>query len=121
MEYVLVVAALYNLVGAYQIWFQSPKLQIEADSIPSDYMQFRIFTGGTAFIFSLIYTYVFFVPQTAVPLLFFGIALKIWSFVSSLISYKKFNFPKDDFLKTGVGNLVFSVLLVVYLLNRPTL
>jgi len=121
MEFILIIAAIYNLVGAFQIWSQTPALQANTDSMPADYMQFRIFTGGTAFIFSLIYLYVFFVPEVAVPLLVFGIALKFWSFVSALISYKKYNFPKDDFIKTGVGNLVFAVLFVIYLFTRPSI
>jgi hypothetical protein len=120
MEYILIAAAIYNLIGALTMWFQTPQLQTEADAIPSDYMQYRIFTGGTAFVFSLIYTYVFFIPEVAVPLLVFGIVLKIWSFISSLISYRKFNFPKEEFFKVGVGNLVFAVLFVVYLLTRST-
>lgn len=120
MEYILIAAAIYNLIGALTMWFQTPQLQTEADAIPSDYMQYRIFTGGTAFVFSLIYTYVFFIPEVAVPLLVFGIFLKIWSFISSLISYRKFNFPKEEFFKVGVGNLVFAVLFVVYLLTRST-
>ena len=120
MEFILIVAAIYNLIGAFTMWFQAPALQADAGPIPPDYMQYRIFTGGTAFVFSLIYTYVFFVPAVAVPLLVFGIALKFWSFVSALISYKKFNFPKEDFFKVGVGNLIFAVLFVVYLLTRAT-
>lgn len=120
MEFILIAAAIYNLVGALTMWFQSPQLQTDAGPIPPDYMQYRIFTGGTAFVFSVVYIYVFFVPEVAVPLLVFGIALKLWSFVSSLISLKKFSFPKEDFLKVGVGNLVFAILFVVYLLTRTT-
>ncbi|WP_250655886.1 hypothetical protein [Alkalimarinus coralli] len=120
MEFILIAAAIYNLIGALTMWFQAPQLQANAGEVPPDYMQYRIFTGGTAFVFSLIYTYVFFVPEAAVPLLLFGIALKFWSFVSSLISYKKFNFPKEEFFKVGVGNLFFAVLFVVYLLTRTT-
>ena len=120
MEFILIAAAIYNLIGALTMWFQVPQLQTDAGPIPPDYMQYRIFTGGTAFVFSLIYLYVFFVPEVAVPLLVFGIALKFWSFVSSLISYKKFSFPKEELLKVGVGNLVFAMLFVVYLLTRTT-
>ena len=120
MEFILIAAAIYNLIGALTMWFQSPQMQTDVDSIPPDYMQYRIFTGGTAFVFSLIYIYVFFVPELAVPLLVFGIALKFWSFIASLISYKKFNFPKEEFFKVGVGNLVFAVLFVVYLMTKTT-
>ncbi len=120
MEFILIVAAIYNLIGALTMWFQAPVLPPELGSLPQDYMQYRIFTGGTAFLFGVIYIYVFFVPELAIPLLIFGIALKLWSFVSSLICYKKYNFPKDDFLKVGVGNLVFSVLLMIYLLTLTT-
>ena len=120
MEFILIAAAIYNLIGAFTMWFQAPQIQTDVGAIPSDYMQYRIFTGGTAFVFSLIYIYVFFVPELAVPLLMFGIALKFWSFISSLISYKKFNFPKEEFFKVGVGNLVFAVLFVIYLLTRTT-
>jgi hypothetical protein len=117
MEYILVVAAIYNLVGALTMWFQKAA-NFEADNpLAAEYMQYRIFTGGTAFLFALIYLYVFYVPELAVPLLFFGILLKFWSFSSALICYKKFNFPKSEFLKVGVGNLVFAILFVFYLVS----
>jgi hypothetical protein len=115
MEYILVVAAIYNLVGAFVMWFQHEQVADSSNTLSAEYMQYRIFTGGTAFLFSIIYIYVFFVPAIAVPLLVFGIALKLWSFTSSLICYKKFNFPKADFLKVGVGNLIFAVLFIFYL------
>ena len=115
MEYVLVVAALYNLIGAFTMWFQQPAFSVQADALPPDYMQYKIFTGGTAFVFGCIYLYVFFVPQLAVPLLAFGIALKLWSFLSALICYLRYDFPKAEFLKVGVGNLIFAVLFLVYL------
>lgn len=116
MEYILVVAAIYNLLGAFAMWFQQTSVVETNNALSAEYMQYRIFTGGTAFLFGLIYLYVFFVPAIAVPLLIFGIALKLWSFTSSLICYKKFNFPKADFLKVGVGNLVFAILFTIYLI-----
>lgn len=115
MAYVLVVAALYNFIGAFGMWFQRPALAAPTDALPVDYMQYRIFTGGTAFIFGCIYLYVFFVPQLAVPLLAFGIALKLWSFVSALVCYLRYDFPKAEFFKVGVGNLVFALLFLAYL------
>lgn len=118
MEYVLLVAAAYNLAGAFVMWFQSPKLvSASPASVPGDYMQFRLFTGGTAFVFAALYLYVFLQPQFAVPLLVFGIALKLWSFVSTLICYRKFGFPKAEFLKTGVANLLFAILFSAYLVT----
>ena len=115
VEYVLVVAAVYNLIGAFTMWFQQPVFSAQSNALPGDYMQYRIFTGGTAFVFGCIYLYVFFVPQLAVPLLAFGIALKLWSFVSALICYLRYNFPKAEFFKVGVGNLVFALLFLAYL------
>ncbi|GLQ31342.1 hypothetical protein [Litoribrevibacter albus] len=117
MEYVLIVAAVYNLIGAFTMWFQPVPESTSDASMPFDYMQYRIFTGGTAFVFALIYLYVFYVPASAVPLLVFGIALKLWSFIASLISFKKYSFPKEEFLKVGVGNLVFAILFVLYLVT----
>lgn len=115
MEYILIVAAIYNLIGAFTMWFQQTANVESSNPLIAEYMQYRIFTGGTAFLFSLIYLYVFFVPAIAVPLLVFGIILKLWSFTSALICYKKYNFPKADFLKVGVGNLVFAILFIFYL------
>ncbi len=117
MEYILIVAAIYNLIGALIMWFQAPVLQTDAGDIPTDYMQYRLFTGGTAFLFSVIYTYVFFYPEIAIPLLVFGMALKFWSFVSCFICYKKYDFPKEEFLKVGVGNLIFAMLFLAYILT----
>ena len=124
MEYILVIAAIYNLIGAFSMWFQkTPNLESVSRSesgsaLAAEYMQYRIFTGGTAFLFGLIYLYVFFVPAIAVPLLVFGIALKLWSFASAFICYRRYHFPKPEFLKVGVGNLVFAILFMCYLLLR---
>jgi len=121
MEYILVVASVYNLIGALTMWFQKvPNLDAE-NKLSAEYMQYRIFTGGTAFIFSAIYLYVFYVPTLAVPLLIFGIVLKLWSFVSCFISYKKYGFPKSELMKVGVGNLVFALLFIVYLIDSGDL
>jgi len=117
MEYILVVAAIYNLIGAFTMWFQQTTEVESGNTLSAEYMQYRIFTGGTAFLFSIIYLYVFFVPSIAVPLLVFGITLKLWSFTSALICYKKFNFPKSEFLKVGIGNLVFALLFMLYLVS----
>lgn len=117
MEYILVAAAIYNLVGALAMWFQPMEFEQPRDAIPADYMQFRIFTGGTAFLFGFIYIYVFFVPAIAIPLLIFGIALKLWSFASAFICYKKYDFPKSEFFKVGVGNLIFAILFCIYLIS----
>ncbi|GAA3917240.1 hypothetical protein [Litoribacillus peritrichatus] len=119
MEYILIIAAIFNLIGSISIWFQAPipVTQESKDQLPSDYMQCRIFTGGTALLFSVIYLYVFLFPELALPLLSFGIALKLWSFASAFISYLKFNFPKDEFLKVGVANLLFAILFIAYLLT----
>mgnify|MGYP000117867527 CR=1 FL=1 len=118
MEYILVIAAIYNLIGAFTMWFQQTAEVESSNVLSAEYMQYRIFTGGTAFLFGLIYLYVFFVPAIAVPLLVFGIALKLWSFTSALICYKKFSFPKADFIKVGVGNLVFAILFTIYLVTN---
>lgn len=118
MEIILLVAAVYNVIGAMAMWFQSPVATDDTMELPVDYMQYRIFTGGTAFVFAVLYTYVYFVPEVALPLLAFGIALKLWSFVSAWICFAKFSFPKEEFLKVGVGNLLFAVLFIVYLLLR---
>jgi hypothetical protein len=118
MEYILVIAALYNLFGAFAMWFQQTAAIDSNNPLTSEYMQYRIFTGGTAFLFSIIYLYIFMVPESAMPLLLFGILLKLWSFSSSLICYKKFSFPKAEFLKVGVGNLTFAVLFTAYLVTR---
>ena len=118
MEYILVVASVYNLIGALTMWFQKvPNLDAE-NKLSAEYMQYRIFTGGTAFLFSAVYLYVYYVPAQALPLLLFGIGLKCWSFLSCYISHKRYGFPKSEFLKIGVGNLVFALLFSVYLLSK---
>ena len=59
MEYILVVAAIYNLIGAFTMWFQQTAEVGPSNVLSAEYMHYRIFTGGTAFLFSLIYLYVF--------------------------------------------------------------
>ncbi|OUS28611.1 hypothetical protein A9Q99_11385 [Gammaproteobacteria bacterium 45_16_T64] len=115
MEFVLIIAAAYNFLGAFSMWFQFADNNYDLTQVAPDYLQYRFFTGGTAFLFGVIYLYIFFVPDAVMPLLVFGVALKMWSFFSSLICYKKFGFPRSDFFKVGVGNLVFALLFLVYM------
>ena len=70
---------------------------------------------GTAFTFSAMYLYLFLNPQYVMPFLIFGMCLKFWAFVVSLLSHRMYGFPTKGLIQFGVTNLVLGVLFAVYL------
>jgi hypothetical protein len=127
MRIVLLLGAVLNGFGGVSIvWSMFASIPYSFEQLPnrdeinpSDYPLFRLFTAGTALCFSALYFYLYVHPQYTFPFLIFGMALKYWAFVVSLIAYVKFRVPKRVFIGFGCVNLMFAILFSSYLLlNR---
>ena len=123
MRYILLAAAVYNVSGSsiilLSMWVRMPfgvELPPAGAISPPDYAQYRLFTVGAAYVFGGIYYYLYLHPQYAVPFLVFGMALKYWAFISSLVAHLRYGLPREGLLFFGVSNLVFAVLFSAYLL-----
>lgn len=116
MQYILLGGAIFNFLGGINILVSFARLSSQ-EMKPSDYAQYRLFTAGAAFTFGAIYFHLFQYPQYAMPFLIFGMCLKFWAFVVSLIAYTWYGLPSRDLFGFGVSNLIFSALFAVYLLG----
>lgn len=125
MQLILLVGAALNLIGGSVILismftklpFASPILPPAGEINPPDYVLYRLFTAGTAFTFGSMYIYLYYNAEYAVPFLIFGVALKYWAFIASLVSYLLYKMPKDILVSFGFSNLVVAILFSYYLLN----
>jgi hypothetical protein len=126
MEYILLIGAGLNIIGGCSIIvsifrefpFGFPAVRDAGEINPPDYMLFRLFTAGTAFCFGSMYIYLYFNPAYAVPFLYFGMALKYWAFVASLVASIRYRLPKTILINFGFSNLFVGVLFSFYLFNR---
>jgi hypothetical protein len=117
MEYILLVGALFNFLGGISILVTFAALPAPEKRSPADYAQYRLFTAGTAFTFAAMYYYLFQNPQFAMPFLIFGMCLKFWAFVVSVLSYSRYGLFTKDLIGFGVSNLVVGILFAVYLVS----
>ncbi len=123
MRYILLIGAAFNVSGGLAIllsmWVKIPygvKLPRAESIAPADYVQYRMFTAGAAFVFGALYYYLYKNPVYAMPFLVFGMALKYWAFLSSLVAYRRYRLPMDGLVAFGVSNLIVAILFSVYLL-----
>ncbi len=116
MHYILLGGAIFNFLGGVSILVMFASLSGLEKAKPSDYEQYRFFTAGTAFTFSAMYFYLFLNPDYAMPFLIFGMCLKFWAFVVSLLSHTRYGLPTKDLFSFGVSNLVVGLLFAIYLL-----
>jgi hypothetical protein len=117
MRYILLGGAIFNFFGGLNIIGTFFALSVSEKKNPADYAQYRLFTAGTAFTFSAMYLYLFMNPRYAMPFLIFGMCLKLWAFVVSLLSYNRYGLPAKDLIGFGVCNLVVGALFAIYLLR----
>ena len=115
MQYILLGGAIFNFVGGISILVLFAKLPPQ-EMNPSDYAQYRLFTAGAAFTFSAIYFYLFQNPQYAMPFLIFGMSLKFWAFIVSILAYKRYGLPATDLISFGISNLIVAIMFAIYLL-----
>lgn len=116
MHYILLAGAIFNLYGGISKLASFAALSASQKANPSDYAPGRLFVVGTAFTFSAMYVYLFLNPQYIMPFLIFGMCLKFWAFVVSLLSYILYGFPMKALISFGVTNLVLGILFAVLLL-----
>ncbi len=93
-----------------------PKYELEFEIAPADYVQYRMFTAGAAFVFGALYYYLYKNPVYAMPFLVFGMALKYRAFLSTLVAYRRYRLPRDGLVAFGVSNLIVAILFSVHLL-----
>lgn len=124
MEWILLLGSIFNIVGGIGLLvsvvikfpYGFPEISSPNEIIPRDYMQYRLFTAGTAFTFGALYFYLYRNPEYAVPFLLFGMFLKYWAFISSLIARYRYDLPMDVFISFGCSNVCVGVLFSIYLL-----
>lgn len=125
MKYILLIGAALNLIGGtgilFSMWiklpFTFPILPSAKEINPPDYVLYRLFTVGTAFVFGSMYIYLYHHSEYAMPFLIFGMALKYWAFLASLFAYLLFKMPKDIMINFGFTNLVVAILFSYFLYN----
>jgi hypothetical protein len=125
MNTILLIGAALNLFGGFGILltmliklpYSFPVLPSPDRINPSDYVLFRLFTSGTAFTFASMYIYLYFHPEYVMPFLVFGMALKYWAFLASLISFIRYKLPRDILFNFGFSNLAVALLFTYYLFN----
>lgn len=123
MKVILLIGAVVNALGGISILssmfstvpYSFPKLPARSAINPNDYLLHRLFTAGTAFCFGSLYLYLYIHPEYAFPFLIFGMALKYWAFLSSLIAYVKSDLPVHLFVSFGLLNLIIALMFSVYL------
>jgi hypothetical protein len=125
MKNILLIGAVMNFVGCigmllsmrFKLPFSFPSLPQTKDINPPDYVLHRLFSAGTVLIFGIMFVYLYYHSEYVMPFLIFGVALKLWVFIASLISYLIFKMPKDVLLCFGVPSLAIAMLFSYYLLN----
>jgi hypothetical protein len=125
MKGILLIGAVMNLFGfvgmlvsmRLKMPFSFPSLPPAKEINPPDYVLHRLFSAGTVLTFSIMFFYLYYHSEFVRPFLIFGMALKYWVFLASLISYIIFKMPRDVLLCFGVPSLAMAVLFNYYLLN----
>lgn len=125
MKNILLVGAVMNFFGFFgmlismrlNLPFSFPALPQTKEINPPDYVLHRLFSAGTVLTFGVMFVYLYFHSEYAQPFLIFGMALKYWVFLASLISYLMFKMPKDILLCFGVPSLAMAMLFNYYLIS----
>lgn len=124
MKYILLAGSIFNIIGGCNILlsiivrfpYGFARIPCADEIVPPDYMQYRLFTAGTALTFGAMYYYLYRNPEYAFPFLIFGMCLKYWAFLSGMFAYYRYRLPKDCLISFGVSNLIVAVLFSIYLL-----
>lgn len=123
MAIVLLVGGVYNCLGACLLLASKPWRTAGAETVQlraahADHVQSKLFMSGAALTFGVMYFYLYFAPQYAMPFLLFGTFLKYWAFVASFIAWRRAGLARTVFLQFGVANLVIAVGFSAYLASR---
>jgi hypothetical protein len=120
MRYILLVGAAFNLLGAFPLARAAAKILRAPASSADRALELMLFTAGTAVVFGSLYLYLFFNPHLVMPLLLFGIALKLWALVLASYLYAQGRASKHSFMRFGMGNGIVAALFIVYLVTTQT-
>lgn len=85
--------------------------------VPDDYLQFKLFTGGTAAVFGCLYLYLYLHSFFVIPFLIFGATLKTWAFLLSLVLHVKRRLSRRAFVEFGMTNAVVGALFWFYIIS----
>ncbi len=119
MELILLTGVLLNFAGAVNLLVSAIAATASEPiaSVPDDYLQLKLFTGGTAAVFGCLYLYLYLHPSFVIPFLIFGAALKTWAFLLSLVLYARRRLSRRAFVGFGVTNAVVAVLFWFYIIS----
>ena len=118
MRFLLLSGVALNWAGAARLAWAGRTALPAAVAGPSDYLQMRLFTAGTAAVFGSLYLYLFIRPAYVVPFLIFGATLKTWAFVMSLALYLGRRLGAQQLIEFGVTNLVVALAFWAYIATR---
>jgi len=118
MNAILLVGVALNYFGALKLLFPALAAVPGSANLPQEYLQFKLFTAGTAAVFGSLYLYLYFHPVFAVPFLAFGAALKTWAFLLSLYLYSRHRLSRGAFLEFGVSNGAVALLFWYYIASH---
>lgn len=113
------VGAVLNFAGAENLLVSAVPIAASESTVgvPDEYLQFKLFAGGTAAVFGSLYLYLFLHPSYVIPYLIFGAALKTWAFLLSLALYVKRRLSRRAFMEFGVTNVVVGTLFWLYIIS----
>jgi hypothetical protein len=119
MQAILLVGAALNWLGATKLFVETLYAVRAAahSNTPAEYLQFKLFTAGTAAVFGSLYLYLYIHPVFVVPFLVFGAALKTWAFLLSLYLFLIRRLPRRALFEFGVSNGIVGALFWIYLLH----
>jgi hypothetical protein len=112
---ILLVGVALNYFGALKLLFSALAAVPGSSNLPQEYLQFKLFTAGTAAVFGSLYLYLYFHTVFAIPFLAFGAALKTWAFLLSLYLYLRHRLSRGAFLEFGVSNGLVALLFWYYI------
>ena len=118
MKVTLILAAVYNIGGGLAIIFLLERIAASVHLEELGHMLFRLFTGGTAFVFGVAYASISKSYDRNRLVLTCGTALKYWAFLASLYCFLYYELSVEVLVLFGGINLVFAVLFTRHLLSK---
>jgi hypothetical protein len=115
MQYILLIGVALNYLGAVKLLSTALRALPGSSGQSGEWLQFKLFTAGTAATFGSLYLYLYFQPLFATPFLIFGAALKSWAFVLSLLLYGRRRLGFAEFAEFGISNGLVAVLFWYYI------
>jgi hypothetical protein len=119
MQAILLVGVALNWLGAAKLFIEcvfAMRAATSSDS-PAEYLQFKLFTAGTAATFGSLYLYLYIHPRFVIPFLIFGAALKTWAFLLSLALFLMRRLSRQTLFEFGVSNGIVGTLFWIYVLR----